>query len=368
VGFLIVFALFVLCSTVLLFYCLNFYLRLLRYKTAPLLSIVPSVSVIVVANNEFENLQKLIPALFDQDHPQFEVVLVDDRSYDETYEHYLALSKSNFKLKFLRVDEVIETTTAKKFALTLAIKAAQYEHVVFVDADCLPASNQWLRQMASQLSDQTKIVLGVSPYRFKGGLLNLLIQFETGMTAIHYLSAALAKMPYMAVGRNWSYHKSLFLNNKGFHPHNKVKGGDDDLFLQKVATAENVSICTSPEAFNYSEPKQSWIEWLEQKKRHYSVGKLYTTQAKWLTGVFHASHLVWYILFGVLLFSQEFRVYSSALFLLGFATSWSMVSLLFKKLDAKIEWYLFPFFDVLYSIAVVSVGLWGIKAREIRWK
>jgi len=122
------------------------------------------VSIIVVANNEFENLQFLIPTLLSQQQADFEVVLVDDRSDDETYETYLAQSKIDSKLKFLRIDETPETSSAKKFALTLAIKAAKNENLLFIDADCIPMSTNWVMEMSACFGDKKEIVLGISPY------------------------------------------------------------------------------------------------------------------------------------------------------------------------------------------------------------
>lgn len=367
VDYFALFVVFCACIAILLFYHLYFHIRLLFVKEKEFEAKATPVSIIVVANNEFDNLQLLIPKLLEQDHPQFEVILVDDRSYDETYETYLAISKSNSKLKFLRVDETPETSSAKKFALTLAIKAAQNENLLFIDADCDP-TEQWAYQMSKRFNDQTQIVIGASPYTHKNSFLNYLIQFETGMTALNYLTFALANVPYMSVGRNWGFKKHLFLNNKGYHPHNKLKGGDDDLFLQKIITSTNYAICIHPESLVTSIPKTNFADWYDQKQRHYSVSKFYTLRSKILLSKYLILHLLSYILFFTLLFSQEFRLYSSAIFLFRLLLFWIVSAKAFNKLASKVEWYLIPWLELLNNITVITFGLISLRARKIKWR
>ena len=365
--YFVLFIVFCACITILLFYHLYFHIRLLFVPENGIEARATPVSIIVVANNEFDNLQSLIPKLLAQDHPQFEIILVDDRSYDETYETYLAISKTNKKLKFLRVDETPETSSAKKFSLTLAIKAAQYENLLFIDADCNP-TEQWAYQMSKRFNDKTEIVIGASPYSSKASFLNYLIQFETGMTALNYLSFALAKVPYMSVGRNWGFKRHLFLNNKGHHPHNKLKGGDDDLFLQKVVTNTNYTICIHPDSLVESIPKTDFNDWFEQKQRHYSVSKFYNLTSKFLLSNYLIIHLLSYILFITLLFSQEFRLYSSAIFSFRLLLFWILAAKSFNKLTSKVEWYLIPWFEFLNSIMVITFGLNSLRARKIKWR
>lgn len=367
-AFLIVFILFVLFTAVLVFYHLYFHLRLFRFKPMVFQKHHVSVSVIVVANNEFDNLQKLVPSILEQEYPNFELILVDDRSFDGTYEYYRAMANNNSQLKFLRVDEVLEASNAKKFALTLAIKAAKYDYVLFTDADCIIHSPKWISYMVSSFFNEKKIMLGVSPYLPASTFLNNVIQFETGNAAINYMSFALAGVPYMGVGRNLAYDKHLFLDTKGFHPHNRVNGGDDDLFLQKVATKENVAICLEKDTFVFSRPKTSWSEWIGQKKRHYSVSKFYTKKSKILLGLFHTSYFLSYILFITLLFSQEFRVYSSIIFLARLSMFWYLGTRLLNRLASKTEWYLFPLLEIFHCFTVVVLGLLGLKAKKVRWK
>src|SRR5690606_7881088 len=134
------------------------------------------------------------------------------------------------------------------------------------------ASANWLKGMQKPIDEAAEIVLGYSPYFKKRNLLNALIRFETFFTAVNYLSFALKGMPYMGVGRNMAYKKSLFFKSKGFAAHMHIPSGDDDLFVNANATSQNTTIQIYKETHVWSEPKTSFLAYLRQKKRHIGAG------------------------------------------------------------------------------------------------
>ena len=105
------------------------------------------ISIIVAARNESDNLLRLIPLLFKLDYSIFEVVVVDDCSYDDTHDVLLALSARYPNLKTVKVVESKNFIGGKKIALSLGIKAAKYEHLVFIDADCKPVTEHWFKRL-----------------------------------------------------------------------------------------------------------------------------------------------------------------------------------------------------------------------------
>src|SRR5690606_5192496 len=128
------------------------------------------LSVIICARNEEENLRQNLPHILSQDYPAFEVILVNDFSEDETKWLLRDLCVQHSNLKVVEIAEHVRLKHGKKFAVTLGIKAAQYEHLVFTDADCIPQSDQWLRHMGASFNGGEEIVLGYSPYVKKPGL------------------------------------------------------------------------------------------------------------------------------------------------------------------------------------------------------
>ena len=247
---------------------------------------LPGVSVIVCAKNEENNLRDYMQALLTQDYPEYEVIVVNDGSVDDTrtYLEYWQKRYKNLKVTF--VPEGAKVTSTKKLAITLGAKAAQYDYLLLTDADCRPESTHWIREMMSGFRDtNTAIVLGFGAYFVKPGLLNRLIQFDTLFNGLQYLGQAASGHPYMGVGRNLAYRKDLFFAHGGFYGLLNNKAGDDDLFINREATRSNTAVVCTPESLTWSVPKASLKEWLHQKRRHLSVAPKYKASTKWRLGL-----------------------------------------------------------------------------------
>src|SRR5690554_6616559 len=217
------------------------------------------VSVIICAKNEAENLKVFLPSIINQDYPNFQIVLINDASYDETFEVMEEFAELHTNIKLVNVANNEAFWANKKYALTLGIKAAKHNHLLFTDADCKPVSPHWISEMAYHFSERKSIVLGYGSYaKVKNSFLNKLIRFETFLTAIQYFSFAKLGIPYMGVGRNLAYTKDEFFNTNGFMSHMYIRSGDDDLFINQVATSQNTEICFSEESFTESTPKKTF--------------------------------------------------------------------------------------------------------------
>ena len=208
------------------------------------------ISVIVCAKNEAENVIKFVPILAQQDYPDYEIVLIDDASSDTTLDLFEGFEKEYPNVRLVKVENNEAFWGNKKFALTLGIKAAKKEYLLFTDADCYPTSKDWIKEMSSHFTTEKTIVLGYGAYeKMAGSFLNKLIRFETLLTAVQYFSWAKMGRPYMGVGRNLAYKKEEFFNVNGFIDHMKIRSGDDDLFINQAAKGKNTTISFSPESF-----------------------------------------------------------------------------------------------------------------------
>jgi glycosyltransferase involved in cell wall biosynthesis len=240
----------------------------------------PPVSVVICARNEQDNLQKNIPAIAEQDYPNYEIVVVDDCSEDDT--HYILKSLKakypHLRQTFIKKDE--KFWHGKKLAVTVGIKSATNEIIIFTDADCAPKTNQWLKQMVNAYDSDTEVVLGYCGYERKKGCLNKFIRCDAFFIGLNYLGLALSKAPYMGVGRNLSYKKDLFFKNRGFANHHTLVSGDDDLFINEVATGRNTNVCISKDALLTTEPRTTWDSWAQQKTRHGSTFNHYRFGSK----------------------------------------------------------------------------------------
>jgi glycosyltransferase involved in cell wall biosynthesis len=365
---LIVFYLFAAVVAIQFFFYLFIFLRIFLYQNENKEEKLHPISVIICAHDEIVNLKELLPEIINQNYPQFEVIVVEDRCNDETYDYLLEETKKFPNLKMVRVEHLPPNVNPKKYALTLGIKAAKNEHVLLTDADCRPTSNNWIAEMSKGFIGSKDIVLGISPYKKEKGLLNLFIRFETLYTIIQYLSFALSGLPYMGVGRNLAYTKSLFLKNKGFHNHMKVTGGDDDLFVNETANSKNVSIVISHESKMISFPKKTWKDWKIQKKRHLAVGKHYKLKFKLILGLLSFSQIFFWIFFILSLFLTPWPITTLGLFfakVLGMVIIFSMI---FKKLNEKMSFVFLPFLDLVYSIYFIMIGASALLSKKNKWK
>ena len=139
-------------------------------------------------------------------------------------------------------------------------------------------------------------VLGYSGYERGKGWLHKRAAFDNLFTSMRYLGFALAGNPYMGIGRNLAYRKELFYQQKGFSAHLNLQRGDDDLFINHVATPENTRVETDANAIVRMQPLLRTKDWKEEKIGYASTARLYHGMQRWLAGfetltrlAFHAS-------------------------------------------------------------------------------
>lgn len=338
------------------------------------------VSVVVCAHDEAENLRELIPQLLSQDYPDYEVIIVNDRSNDSTFDYLLHETKNNARLRMVNVKDTPQRVNGKKYGITLGIKAALHEWILLTDADCRPSGKQWIRSMSRNFTNDSQFVLGFSPYVHKRGFLNLFIRFDTILTAIQYFAFGWMNDPYMGVGRNLAYRKSLFLDQKGFNNFLHVTGGDDDLFVNLHASGTNTRLQIAPESHVYSFPKTNWQSFYEQKVRHLAVGKRYRFRHRFLLGLFNASWILTIFLWMGLaawlainaLTTSTLNTPELYLVVAPFLVRWILLFWVFRSLLKKASlWFslwTLPVLDFIYAIYYLSTGLVALTTKKIRWR
>jgi glycosyltransferase involved in cell wall biosynthesis len=365
----IAFASFCTVAGLQIFYYVWFFQRLAFFKPVRKeKSQQHPVSVIICARDEASKLAKNLPGSLVQQYPStHEVIVVNHNSQDDTRYLLDEFRKTYKGLHIVNLEYEAIGIQGKKYPLSMGIKEAKYEIVLLTDADCVPATEFWIQKMQDGYQDGVQIVLGYSPYQKGPGILNKLIRFETFHTALQYLSYSLAGVPYMGVGRNLSYKKELFFQNKGFSALNKLPGGDDDLFVNKVANGLNTSIVIDPDTFTLSVPKTTFSEWMDQKARHYSTSKYYKPKHKFLLGLYSASLFLFYPFFFISLFLYDWRWVLSI-----FAARFLIQALVYFKTMRKLQekdlfpwWWLLDMWMFLYYL-IFAQALW--KKPRMTWK
>lgn len=315
------------------------------------------ISVIIAAKNEQENLTQNLPHLLNQVYLNFEIIVVNDGSFDGTKKLLddMALVHKNLKVVHLELEEQYQK--GKKFALTMGIKAAKNEHLLFTDADCKPNSTQWIQHMAN-LFTKNDIILGIAPLNTKSSLLGSIISYETFHTAIQYLGYSSRDKTYMGVGRNLGYTKTLFFESKGFASHQHIMSGDDDLFIQEAAKNKKVGICFAQDSFMYSDSPPTFGKWVKQKVRHLSTSKEYKFIYKLLLGFYAVAQIFWLIsTISFLLLYPKYWFMVIGLIILKWLIQWIIFGKFAYKINAKKITYALPFYDILFTLYLIFFGI-----------
>lgn len=208
----------------------------------------PGMSVIIAASDCEHLLEKHLPLILQQEYPDFEVIVVDDNSKDDTRELVGRLSEQYPNLYSTFTSDSIRYISHKKLALMLGIKAAKKEWVVFIEPDCYPASNQWLARLARHCTDSTDVVLGYNNYESKSGFANLCYMYDTLLQQLRMLGITLCGKGYMGIGRNMAYRRQLFFDHKGYSRHLDLERGEDDLFINEHIDSRRITADISPDS------------------------------------------------------------------------------------------------------------------------
>ena len=328
---------------------------------------LPPISIIIAARNESDNLYENLPYILTQDYPEFEVIIVNNQSVDDSTWLLKALCLQHKNLRVVEIAKNKHLLPGKKLPITLGVKGAKYENMLFTDADCRPASNHWLRIMAGSFSEKKEIVLGYAPYYKTKGIINKIIRFDTAFIGVSYLSLALVKLPYMGVGRNLAYSKKVFDTVRGFKSHYSLPSGDDDLFIQEAAVNENYTIQLSPDSFCFSMPATTWKSWIRQKTRHYTTSSRYNFIKKALLVIYPISLLMTWISFVILLSNANWWIIGLIIFSILLIIKWLIQGKCLRKLNEKRFAMAFPLWDLAHALLMPIMYNFSDHKRYKKW-
>ncbi len=368
--FLTLFIIFCFSAAIQLFYYLYFYLAPALVKRRSLPSCNKPVSIIICARNEEENLKKFLPAVLEQDYPDFEVIVVNDCSEDDTYSVLGEFLRRYPNLRISDINKDPKFTHNKKFAQFIGIKAAKNEILLFTDADCNPESGKWVEGIVSHFNEKTDFVLGYGGYAVKKGLLNKYIRYDSMTIAMQYMGMAIRGVPYMGVGRNLAYRRSLFFKNKGFGTHNHIVSGDDDLFVNKYAIKNNTAVEFGKETHTRSVPPASFRELFTQKKRHLTTAHHYKLRDKIILITEPATRTIFYITLVALLSGLFMWPYVIIIFSLRLLIQIVVFVLAQRRFNEPLLLVYSLFFDIFspYLNSLFYVSKFRQSNNVVKWK
>lgn len=335
----------------------------------------PPVSIIICARNEGDNLHRFLPLVLEQNYEDYEVIVVNDGSCDDTEEIIKDLQKVYHNLYITNIPQETRIISHKKLAITVGVKAAKNEILLFTDADCRPLTPNWITSIVRNFNDQTEFVLGHGNYYREHGFISKMVSYDTLTIAMQYMGFALLGYPYMGVGRNMAYRKSTFFNHKGFAGFLHVASGDDDLLINAFGKKHNTCIEPSLEAETLSLPKTTFRDWYYQKLRHLSTVDVYQSSSKMWIGLEPLSRGLFYLTILLLtIFNYNNPVILSIVigsFLLRFLTQFIIINLTAKTYKDKgfgLSIILFDILLPLINLYILTIGKIFRRKAKFIWK
>lgn len=324
-----------------------------------------AVSIVVCGKNEGNHFVKLVPILFQQKYPDFEVVIVDDHSTDQTADVLNELATQYDNLSIVSKENVPDKP-GKKAALYEGVKQAKNEWIVVTDADCKPVSNQWISHLATKMTENNNLILGISPNKKQAGLWKGLFRFETLFTAMLYISFAIRKFPYMGVGRNMALKRTVFLEKFVTILNGDIASGDDDLYVNFVAEPKTTAVCLHPESYTISDSPKSLQKWVKQKRRHLTAGFQYKVIHQILLVILPVAQWLLLATFIALLFTP-LRWIAILLGSFQFLVQQFMHSKILqqmKETDFALE---FPFYQLMWMVFQPYLTFTSLFQSKTKW-
>lgn len=330
-----------------------------------------SVSVIIAARNEENNIARTIDAILNQNFPKdkLELIIVDDHSTDRTAEIIKSYADSGVKLLQLAVGDALNSY--KKYAITKAIEMSTGEIIVSTDADCRMGNN-WLRTIVSYFEEHDSYMVS-SPVAYSEEksrfeelqTLEFLYLIGLGAAGIGNQS------PTTCNGANLAYRKSLFFELGGFQGIDNLASGDDELFLHKVAEKYpyKIGFCKSKDAVVYTDAKPDIQSFISQRKRWASKSTKYKDKKVVALGVsiwlFNLALILSLLAFIFLL--PEFNWILLIAFALKIGVEFIFMLPVTKFVDrTSLLWYV-PLLSVVHTIYIVYIGIAG-NVGKYDWK
>jgi len=368
----ILLACFAIAALAQLFYYLFVYLRVvLPQKSAktPHTDELFPVSVIVCARNEADSLVQNLPALLEQDYPDFEVIIVNNCSDDNT-EHVLAELKQKYpRLRNTIIKKDGSFRNSKKFAASVGIRAARHEWLLFTDAACRPESALWIASVSKHFAASKDIVLGYGGYMVQKGFLNKWIRYDTCFAALQYFGFAKMGKAYKGIGRNLAYRKSLFFAHNGFAEQAHILSGDDDLFVNQAATGKNIATTYEKDAHTRSFPHKTLREWISQTRKNIVTGKYYKFGQFFRLALEPFSRVAMWASFCALMFLTPFWEYVLAAFALRMILFLSVIGAAAKRLNEPGIVKHAVLFDLAMPFVYLYVYLLNsVSSKQNQWK
>ncbi len=331
------------------------------------------VSVVLCVKNEAHWLKRYLCSVLEQNYSNYEVIVVNDNSDDETDSILKEYQTKYPHLKPINISTNQVNVLEKKMSLAIGIKSAKNEIILITDVDSAPKSSNWVREMAKHYLTEHYVVLGYAGYERKDSALNTLIRYDNTHTAIRYFSHALAGQPYRGNARNLSYPRSLFLSNYNYILLYNSQVRDEDLFVNQIVTKKNTAIEYSKEAQIVSQQRQfTFHDWLEYKRLSERKGKYYKPKSAFLVGLYNFTGFFLYVSLIVAVVclhsNMEYLLVTIGLFMVRLVSQWIIFGKCIHKLDEHALISKIPLLDIFFMFVIPILEVDKFLYKQKKWK
>ncbi len=327
---------------------------------------LPAVSVVMIATNNANMLSSHLTFLLEQNYPNFEVVVVDYLSTDDT-QYVLRVASTSYKhFKMLRMGNDINLFHGKKYPLSLGIRSAKNDIIVLTEPQCVPCSKNWLREIAKKYrNDDTQIVLGYTNVISGNTLLGWLQQYENLVYHCGIFQNAIMGHPSTGCGLNLSHRKSFFFSRIAFINNYMESDGADDMFVHQNATKHNTSVVLSNDSFVNADAQSSFYDWHLVRRHRIATYSHHRSIHKFRSIIYPLSILLFYVSC-ILMFFSPVISWILPVALLVCKITWQIVSLYkaSQRFQTAPVYWCSPLFELYFLLANTILPLTPLYARK----
>ncbi|HHX31813.1 MAG TPA: glycosyltransferase [Bacteroidales bacterium] len=334
---------------------------------------LPGISVIITSKNNSFELEKNLPYFLNQNYPVYEVIVVNSGSTDDTDVVLKAAEQNYSQLYHTFIPAGSDEVNEKKLAITLGVKAAKYDIVLFSESYCRPTSNNWIREFGKEFTKGKDILLGYSRVVFTNRVrLGNFIRYDNLIHHLKFLSMSIAGKPFMGIGRNMAYKKELFFENKGLSSVLGIDGGEDDLYINRISSRKNTEVLLSRDSITETDSVDGFLTWRSIKSKYLYTKQFYKGPANFILGFETITKHLFYL---ILLFSIVASIYFSNYILLGFSVFLFLIRFVTLLLIINKNSMLFDsrkfninllFFDILQPISNLRFKKYANRRNKYR--
>ena len=313
------------------------------------------VSVVIVVRDDAALAVQNLPQLLDQQYSSYEVVIVNDRSRDENSLQAIREYRDRYpNVKLVDLSTAVSTSRGKKMAISMGVKCATYDHILLTAPNCKPASRQWLSKMAQNFQFQQRIVLGYNTFEKKKGIYSHFLLYDNLIGAVQYFAHALMHTTYRGDLNNVAFVRQLFYKQNGFIAYNHLLYGEEDIFIHRAATSNNVAAEYDPDAATLQQHTPSYGYWRLHKVSLFFTRKFNSLKNRILLSGYELTNLLFYLLLGLSIATclhQPLGLYITiGIAVLRIASLYVVMGIAAAKLHEKQNIPSLLFYDLLFAI------------------